>query len=260
MLSYQHIYHAGNLADVHKHALMAFILDYLIQKEKPLTYMETHAGRGLYELDAPEARKTGEAAQGILRLEDRLPKTHAYRRALDETRKLYGAQAYPGSPMLAALLLRQIDAIHLAELHPQEYAALAENLAPHRVLTHKRDGLEMAMAMTPPTPRRGVLLIDPSYEVKEDYETIPKVIGQIARKWNVGTIALWYPILTTAAHLPMRMALTNAHPEALCHEVMFPPAREGHGMIGSGMFVINAPWGSKEETSRLSAIFAALRR
>lgn len=260
MLSYQHIYHAGNLADVHKHALLACVLDYLTRKDKPLSYLETHAGRGLYALDAAEALKTGEAAQGIQRVEHLgwFAPDHPYARALAATRAAHGPLAYPGSPLVAAHLLRPVDPIHLCELHPREFAALRESMAPHGGIFHPKDGLQMALALTPPTPRRGLLVIDPSYEVKSDYQALPRLIGQIARKWNVGTIVLWYPILASGAQEPMVRALRAAHPDALIHEVRFPPAREGHRMVGSGMFILNPPWGLDAEASRLSALFATL--
>ncbi len=120
MLSYQHIYHAGNLADVQKHALLAVMLDYLTRKDKPLCYLETHAGRGLYDLSSEEAVKTGEAKAGIAAVGDWFAPDHPYRKALDQVQSLYGTQAYAGSPILAETLLRKIDKMHLAELHPQE--------------------------------------------------------------------------------------------------------------------------------------------
>lgn len=255
MLSYQHIYHAGNLADVQKHALLCRMLDYLTQKDKPLSYIETHAGRGLYDLGSAEALKTGEAAGGIAVLEGALPADHPYLRRLAEVRARYGAAAYPGSPLLAALALRDTDVMHLAELHPQEFAALTEVMAPWGAHLHRRDGFETALARTPPLPRRGLMLIDPSYEVKEDYATIPRHIAAIARKWNVGIIALWYPILTSGAHLPMLAALEANHPDHLRHEVRFPPVREGHRMVGSGMFIVNPPWGTTEAAAEISALF-----
>ncbi|NBE06343.1 23S rRNA (adenine(2030)-N(6))-methyltransferase RlmJ [Paragemmobacter ruber] len=255
MLSYQHSYHAGNLADVQKHVLLAWMLDYLTQKDKPLSYVETHSGRGLYDLAGPEAEKTGEAAQGIARLEAGLPADHPYCRSLAGVRARHGDHAYPGSPLLAAMGLREGDVMHLAELHPQEHAALTDLLAPWGAHIQKRDGFEMALAVTPPTPRRGLMLIDPSYEVKADYQTIPKFIGQVARKWNVGIIALWYPILTDAPHRPMLDALMAAHPGALRHEVRFPPVRAGHRMVGSGFWVLNPPFGMDAESARLDALF-----
>lgn len=254
MLSYQHAYHAGNLADLHKHALLASALDYLTRKDKPLSYLETHSGRGLYRLDAAEAQKTGEAEAGIRRVitEGWLDAAHPLMRALTATQARYGNNAYPGSPLIAAHFLRVGDSAHLAELHPAEYQALSE--AAGFAALHRQDGFEMAQALCPPVPRRGMLLIDPSYEVKSDYAAIPRQIGLIARKWNVGGIALWYPVLTDSRHVPMLRALSS-YPDALRSEVRFAPARPGHAMVGSGMWFLNPPWGLAEEAERIEAIF-----
>lgn len=243
MLSYQHAYHAGNLADVHKHAALCLALDYLTRKDKPLSYIETHAGRGLYDLSAPEAVKTGEAAAGILRLETRLPADHPYRQALAAVRARWGADAYPGSPLLALLALRPGDVAHLAEWHPQEHAALVAALGDFGPHIRREDGLALALAVTPPTPRRGLMLIDPAWEVKADYDAVPRMMEAVHRKWNVGVLMLWYPILTSGAHGPMLARLEAAFPGALRHEIRFPPARDGHRMVGSGLFVVNPPWG-----------------
>jgi 23S rRNA (adenine2030-N6)-methyltransferase len=259
MLSYQHSYHAGNLADVHKHALLAAMLHYLTQKEKPLSYIETHAGRGLYVLDAPEALKTGEAAAGIGRLASRFAADHPYARVLAQTRARFGPNAYPGSPMIAALMLRPDDRMHLAELHPQEHAALATAMAPFGARVHAQDGFALARALTPPLPRRGLVVIDPSYEVKGDYAALPRFVAELHRKWNVGVIALWYPLLVDNRHLPMLAAVRAQDlPGTLIHEIRFPPARDGHGMVGSGMFVVNAPYGLSAEAKRLTNLFAQL--
>ena len=258
MLSYQHAYHAGNLADLHKHALLAWMLGYLTAKPKPLSYLETHAGRGLYDLAAPESEKTGEARAGITRAlaQDWLAGDHPLRRALADTRARHGASAYPGSPLIARHFLRPGDVAHLAELHPAEHEALAA-VAGFAHL-HRQDGFAMAQALCPPTPRRGLLLIDPSYEIKADYDRIPAQIAKLARKWNVGTIALWYPVLTDDRQAPMVRALGAAHPGALLSQVRFPPARSGHGMVGSGMFVINPPYGLADEAGRIGAIYDRL--
>lgn len=256
MLSYQHAYHAGNLADVHKHALLATALARMAEKPKPLAYVETHAGRGLYDLAGPEARRTGEAEAGILRAEAWFAPDHPYMRALAVVRAAHGANAYPGSPLIAAALLRPGDVMHLAELHPAEADSLATVL-PAGAHLHRQDGLAMANALCPPTPRRGLLLIDPSFEVKADYEAIPRFVARIARKWNVGVIALWYPILRDRRHAPMLATLTGSWPDALRSEAAFPPAREGHGMIGSGMLVLNPPFGLAEEADRLAGLFRA---
>lgn len=260
MLSYQHLYHAGNAADVHKHALLAWVLDYLTQKDKPLTYIESHAGRGLYDLSAPEAVKTGEAAQGIDRLEAGFAADHPYARALAGVRAAHGARAYPGSPLIATALLRDDDTVHLAERHPGEFAALAEAMLHSAARVHKVDGFAKCHELIPPTPRRGMLLVDPSYEIASDYDEMARFIGQMARKWNVGIIALWYPILSDARHAPMLAELVAGHAQALRHEVRFPPAREGHRMVGSGLFVINPPWGMRDEAARLDKVFARLAK
>lgn len=255
MLSYQHLYHAGNLADVHKHAHLAWVLDYMTAKDKPLTYIETHAGRGLYDLASAEALKTGEASAGIARLEARIAPDHPYRRRLDQTRARWGQAAYPGSPLIAALSLRPGDKLNLAELHPQEFLALQAVMAGFPGEVVKRDGWDHALAVTPPTPRRGLMLVDPSYEVKADYDRAARVLAQVARKWNVGVLMLWYPILADAPHAPMIGQLRQDIPGLFVNEVRFPPAREGHRMVGSGLAVVNAPFGLQEESARLARLF-----
>lgn len=255
MLSYQHAYHAGNLADLHKHALLARMLALLVRKPKPLSYLETHAGRGLYQLDSAESARTGEAESGIGRAlaQGWLPPDHPLLAALAATKAKHGAAAYPGSPLIALHFLRPDDRAHLAELHPQEYQALAR--VARSVDRHRLDGFQMARSLCPPTPRRGLLLIDPSFEVKADYDQIPGFIAEIARKWNVGIIALWYPVLTDRRHVPMLDRLRADHPNALVSQVAFPAARPGHGMVGSGMFVVNPPWGIEDEADALDRIF-----
>ena len=258
MLSYQHAYHAGNLADVHKHAMLATALDYLTAKDKPLSYFETHAGRGLYHLDSPEALKTGEAAQGIARVSGWFAPDHPYARALAEIRATHGPTAYPGSPLIAAALLRPFDTMTLAELHPAENAALHDAMPQRHTRIVQEDGFAMALSRTPPEPRRGLVLIDPSYEVKSDYDRLPDILAKLHRRWNVGLVMLWYPILTSAPHAPMVRALRSTFPAAFSHEVRFPPARPGHGMTGSGLFVVNPPFGLETEAARLSPLFASL--
>ncbi len=257
MLSYQHQFHAGNLADVHKHAVLAAVLAYLTQKDKPVSYIETHAGRALYDLAAPEALKTGEAAGGVRRVESHLSPAHPYRQRLSEARAQAGADAYPGSPMIAALSLRDTDTLHLCELHPQEATALAHAMLPWGAHIHRADGPSQALALTPPTPRRGLMLIDPSWEVKDDYTTIPKLMAALHRKWNVGILMLWYPLLAARTHTSMLAALEAAFPDAHRHEVRFPPIRPGHRMEGSGLFTVNAPFGFDRITAEVAAAIRA---
>lgn len=254
MLSYQHAFHAGNLADVHKHSLLAWMLDYLTRKDKPVSYIETHSGRALYDLNSPEALKTGEAAQGISKTRDWFAPTHPYARVLEQTRDTHGLGTYPGSPLIAQTLLRDTDTITLAELHPTEATALRKAMPKAHI--RQQDGFDLAHSILPPTPRRGLILIDPSYEIKSDYKTIPTHIRKWQKAWNVGIIALWYPILTNDAHKPMLEALQTQ--DTLRSEVRFAPARPGHGMVGSGLLVINPPFGLAEEASRLKTRFNQL--
>jgi 23S rRNA (adenine2030-N6)-methyltransferase len=256
MLSYQHSFHAGNAADVHKHALLASALAYLTRKDKPLSYLETHAGRALYDLDSIQARRTGEAKAGVARLLERAPDTHPWARAIAAARAAHGPSAYPGSPWIASHLLRPSDRLDLAELHPAEHAALTDALPPipgRRI--HRRDGLEMAGALCPPEPRRGLMLIDPSWEVRAEYDRIARLLPALHRKWSVGVLMLWYPILPDRRHAPMVKALRSAIPEVMLSEVAFPPARAGHGLHGSGLAVINPPWGLEEDAARIADWF-----
>lgn len=258
MLSYQHIYHAGNPADLHKHMLLAWALDYMCRKDKPLSYIETHAGRGLYHLDAAEALKTGEALAGIGRVHQALPADHPYTRAIASVQARHGATAYPGSPLIAAQFLRRSDQMTLAELHPREHAALVGVMAPYRADLRQVDGLHMLRALIPPTPRRGLVMIDPSYEVKTDYDILPDTIASLRRKWPVGVILLWYPRLTTGAQDGMLARMRTAHPDAAFFDLDFPPVRPGHRMIGSGLAVLNPPFGMAEEAARVRAFLTPI--
>ena len=259
MLSYQHIYHAGNLADVQKHALLCWMLDYMVKKDKPLSYFETHAGRGLYDLGSSEALKTGEAEKGVgAVLEQWFDAAHPFRRRLADVKAQHGSSAYAGSPLLASGFMRPADAMTLCELHPQEVQALRTAMRGSGAYIVHQDGMEVAQAFCPPTPRRGLVLIDPSYEVKSDYDLMASALPKLHRKWNVGIIALWYPILKSGLQTPMIKKLKAALPDAVCHEVAFPPVREGHKMIGSGMFIINAPFGIEGEMKRLDRLYSAL--
>ena len=247
MLSYQHAYHAGGPADVHKHIVLAELLARLTEKPRGLSYVETHAGRGLYDLAAPEAAKTGEAAAGIGRL---APDAGTpFGRALAAARAGGGATAYPGSPFVARALLRRQDRMTLMELHPAEHAALARALGGASAAIHHRDGFEGVLALAPFSPRRGLVLVDPSYEVKSDYAAAAAFVRRLVARWPEAAVLVWYPILPAARHRALRdglAALPTAFDEAAFTS---PPAR---GMTGSGLALVNAPWGSE-------AAFAAAR-
>lgn len=260
MLSYQHIYHAGNWADVHKHWLLAAFLSYLKQKPKPLTYIETHSGRGLYDLASCEAQKTSEAANAILNAAtQRVTSQTVFGATLIATQKMHGQTAYCGSPLLAAKILDDQDHLHFAELHPQEFAHLRKALRTEgNAKAYQRDGFDLVTSLLPPTPKRGVVFVDPSYEIKSDYRTIPKMFKAWQKKWNVGIFALWYPLLRDARHEDMLEQLTALFEDPVRHEVLFIPSRGSHKMVGSGFFISKAPYGFETVTNHVSAFFNAL--
>lgn len=235
MLSYQHAYHAGNRADLHKHDALARLIAALTAKPRPITYMETHAGRGLYDLAAPEAQKTGEAAEGILKAQLR---PGPYAEALARIRAKHGAMAYPGSPLIARELLRAGDRMVLMELHPAEHAALKRAMKGSGAEIHRRDGYEGVLALAPPQPRKGLVLVDPSYEVKTEYREVAGSARRLVAKWPEATLLIWYPILAEARHQPLIVGLRDL--PVTRHEVDFGATK---GMAGSGLIGLNLPWG-----------------
>ena len=244
MLSYQHGYHAGGPADLHKHIALAALLALLTRKARPITYMESHAGRGLYDLEGSQAAKTGEWRAGIGAA---ATGEGPFWQALDSVRAQHGATAYPGSPAIARALLRPTDRMVLMELHPAEHAALVEGMKGPGVEIHRRDGAEGLLALSPPKPRRGLVLIDPSYERKDEYAETATFALALARKWPDAAIMVWYPILSTARHVGMVSHLRSKAPATLVGETRFPAhgGREG-GMIGSGLALLNPPYGARE--------------
>lgn len=245
MLSYQHAYHAGGPADLHKHIALAELIARLTTKARGLSYVETHAGRGAYDLAGPEAAKTGEAAQGIVRLAPD-PAT-PFGRALAVARARGGGTAYPGSPLVARSLLRPQDQLTLMELHPAEHRALAEALHGDGVAIHHRDGYEGVLALAPFRPRRGLVVVDPSYEVKSEYAEAAAFVRRLLAKWPEAAVLVWYPLLPAGRHADLLGGLSPLSP--LIDEVSFNP-QPARGMTGSGLALVNAPYGS-------GAIFAA---
>ncbi|MCB9990956.1 MAG: 23S rRNA (adenine(2030)-N(6))-methyltransferase RlmJ [Rhodospirillales bacterium] len=243
MLSYQHLYHAGGPADLHKHSVLCAVLDDLRRRYRALSYMETHAGRGLYDLAAAESVKTGEAALGWLAPDaaDRVPAELA-----GAVFAVNGGDAdgtfYPGSPLVAAHLLRPQDSLHLCELHPQEYAALEKAVAgDERVTLYHQDGYESVIKLSPPLPRRGLVLVDPSYEIKDEYLQVAGFIDRLRRVWPDGAVLLWYPLLPAARHEAMKTALAKTQPDVLVHEYCWTVPEGSSGMYGSGMIALNCP-------------------
>ncbi|HBN22218.1 MAG TPA: 23S rRNA (adenine(2030)-N(6))-methyltransferase RlmJ [Holosporales bacterium] len=257
MLSYQHSYHAGCLADVHKHALLSVLLTNLIQKERPLSYIETHSGRGIYDLDSEDSQKTGEAEQGIKALQKAaiFPKDHPYMRTLLAAQSRRGQNIYLGSPAFAKEILRPQDDLYLMELHPQEIKYLHRNFRDENVHIHFRDGYEGALAIAPPKARRGLVLIDPSYEIKTEYQDCVAFIKKLHQKWPQAVIALWYPMLEAGLYKGMVKALDDMpFPNRDHRSFQYAHPKDVSGLFGTGLYLINTPWGVNSQFDEVETL------
>ena len=248
MLSYRHSFHAGNHADVLKHIVLMLIIESLQQKEKGFYYLDTHAGAGLYRLFSQEAEKTAEYAEGIGRLwqRDDLPtEVDCYVKLI---RKLnYGGKElryYAGSPLLAANLLRPQDRALMMELHPSDFPLLRNNFKEFENVTVKiGDGFQQVKATLPPKERRGLVLIDPPYELKEDYDLVVKAIEEGYKRFATGVYAIWYPVVLRQQTKRMIKGLeATGIRKILQIELAVRPDSDQRGMTASGMIVINPPW------------------
>lgn len=247
MLSYRHAFHAGCHADVLKHMLLVGCLQALTQKDKPLFYLDTHAGAGMYALSSDESQKSGEYHEGIEKIwgmSDAPELVMHYLQSVHSFQPSDGLSMYPGSPAIAAALLRHDDRIWLNELHPTDSEILQTRFKrDRRVHCVHGDGLISLKAVLPPKERRGLIVIDPSYEVKDDYETVAHDLIQAYRKFSTGTYFLWYPLVFEDKVNGMVRALEKNVTRYLNVTLSpLPPAAEGRGMHGSGVFIINPPW------------------
>lgn len=246
MLSYRHGFHAGNHGDVLKHAVLALLLESMTRKPTPLAYLETHAGIGRYRLDSAEAEKTGEYTAGIGRIwnaDDVPPVIEPYLRAVRALNPGGVLREYPGSPEIARSLLRENDRLLLAELHPSDHPRLKAAYGDdRRVAVHHMDGYQALKAFLPPPENRGIVLIDPSYEVKTEYAQAADALVNAQRRWRNGLFALWYPVLQRATVIALENRLRAASlPKFAVAELRI--ADDGaSGMTGSGLFIVNAPW------------------
>jgi 23S rRNA (adenine2030-N6)-methyltransferase len=258
LLSYQHSYHAGNFADVHKHLTLSLILESLNKKAKPWSYFETHAGSARYELNSEQAIKTNEFKQGIeLIYSKRLPKFCAP--YIEEIKALNIGQDslnyYPGSPWLAKSALRENDKIALMELHPSEFEKLkAVFNRESNVGVHHRDGYEGVLSLLPPKPNRGAVLIDPSYEVKTEYLQVVKFIEKAYQRWSNGCFAIWYPLLKAGNHRDMLHKLKRSGIRKILLAELYVKDQADERMYGSGMLLINPPWQLDQQLGQLNEV------
>jgi 23S rRNA (adenine2030-N6)-methyltransferase len=264
-MNYRHAYHAGNFADVFKHAVLVGLVEALKQKQSPFCYLDTHAGAGRYDLLGPEAQKTREAVGGVLRLLDapRLPSClHVYLnlvRALNNQRGANDLAAYPGSPLLASLLMRDTDRAQLCELQPDEAAKLREVFrADARVAVHERDGYAALKALLPPKEKRGLVLIDPPFEAQEDeFRSIETALSGALSRWPTGVYAVWYPIKLRQHVTPFhRWFREHSVKKTLVAELLLHPADSALRLNGCGMLVINPPWKFERLLEELMPVLA----
>jgi len=263
-MNYRHAYHAGNFADVLKHTVLLALLESLQAKPAPFCYLDTHAGSGSYALDSVEAGKTLEYLDGIAHLlgvEGLPPLLARYRDyVLEGTASGTPLRHYPGSPLLAARLLRPGDQAQLCELHPEEAARLRTALAHDpRLHVHQRDGYTALKALLPPVQKRGMVLIDPPYELQEaEYAIIGKALKAALQRWPNGIYAVWYPIKLRSEVQPFLRAMGQLPcKRVLRAEILVHAANTPLRLNGAGMVVLNAPW---DLDLRLRAAMAALAR
>ncbi len=249
MLSYRHAFHAGNHADVLKHLVLVQLMGYLAQKEKPFWVIDTHAGAGVYTLDSGYATKLAEFETGIGKLWPRkdLPAPlKEYVKLVQELNPDGKLRVYPGSPWFELRTLRAQDRLHLFELHTSDARLLQKNFsdAGRRVSIATADGLAALKALLPPAPRRGLILIDPSYEMRDDYRHALHAVRDQLPRFPGGTYALWYPQLTRieSKQLPDKLKRLVGNNWLHVALTVRAPTPDGIGLHGSGLFIVNPPW------------------
>jgi 23S rRNA (adenine2030-N6)-methyltransferase len=252
MLAYRHAFHAGNHADVLKHLVLTHVLRYMAEKDKPYTLVDTHAGAGGYSLEGKYAHKREEFGEGIARLWGRGDLPAALADYTQRVREFNGGdrlEQYPGSPALAQMLMRPTDRLRLYELHPTDYRILEAFLGkrPHTQVSMS-DGFAALKGELPPPSRRGVVLIDPSYELKADYGKVVAAVREALQRFADTVILVWIPQLQMleSAQLPQRLqaAADAVAPKGWLHArlTVRQADNKGFGLIGSSMVVINPPF------------------
>jgi 23S rRNA (adenine2030-N6)-methyltransferase len=248
-MNYRHIYHAGNIGDVLKHLVLLLCLSHLLRKPSPFCVIDTHGGAGLYDLTSAEARKTGEWEGGIGRLIGLRDAPACLALYLDQVRGDVEAGQYPGSPLLSARMLRPADRLLAAELHPPAHATLSETLRafPNARALHT-DAYQCARAHLPPKERRGLVLVDPPFEKKDEFETLIRQMREWKKRWARGVYILWYPI---KAHLAVRALMEAAKDLAIGRtwhaDLLMHPREQAETFNGCGVLLFNAPYQVPEQ-------------
>ena len=247
MLSYRHSFHAGNFADVLKHLILIKIVEHLHKKDKPFCCIDTHAGPGLYELNSDYALKNKEFENGISRLwqQPNLPASvEQYVKVIQHFNVTDQLNYYPGSPLIAQHFLRVQDRLFLHELHSTEIERLTQTVKKdRRIKVFHADGLKNTLGLLPPNEHRGLILIDPSYEIKTDYQSVVDTLIQMHKRFATGTYALWYPVVDRTRNQHLELALKqSAIKNIQLFELGISADTAEKGMTSSGMIVINPPW------------------
>jgi 23S rRNA (adenine2030-N6)-methyltransferase len=261
MLSYQHGYHAGNVADVLKHTVLCCVIDYLLQKDKPLYFHDVHAGRGLYDLTHPIAQKTAEYREGIVPIWQAKAAPAAVRTYLDVLRQFNpngSLRQYAGSLLLAERMLvekllaeksleknlsRSGNRLFATELHPQEFAALQQHVQSLRdVRVSQAEGFAALKAALPPKEKRGVILLDPSYETLNDDIAVVEALREALQRFATGVYLVWYPIVVASRAEKLVKKIAALPTKKMLQVELLVREPSGEGMAGSGMLVINPPW------------------
>ncbi len=254
MLSYRHSYHAGNYADVIKHIVLIEILEHLTKKENAFDYIDTHAGAGLYNLLSERTAKLQEYMQGIGKLKPTdWPELTSYFDVIASYNKADSLDFYPGSPAISSNFLRRQDRSWLYELHPRDAELLLENSGKQKgVRVMFEDGFKGMEAILPPISRRGLVLIDPSYEIKSDYAQVFDAIDSAYKKFPTGTYALWYPVVDRKnIDILERKFIRSGIKKVQQFELGIAADQFGSGMSASGMIVINPPWMLKDKMAKV---------
>lgn len=269
-MNYRHAYHAGNFADVVKHAVLALLVERLKSKEAAFRVLDTHAGLGRYDLRSVPAQKTGEFRSGIGRLLEHDPRDlpAELKPFLGAVRALNGGanfsaaalRWYPGSPRLVRSLLRRQDRLQLFELHPEDAASLEALFARDRqVSVQQTDGYIGLKAALPPPERRGLVLIDPPFEKRDEFERLARALRQAHRRWATGQYLLWYPIKDRAPVRAFHDALRSAGiPRILIAEFLLRPDDDAERLNGCGLVLVNPPWKTEEALQALLPPLATL--
>ncbi|MFT8586434.1 23S rRNA (adenine(2030)-N(6))-methyltransferase RlmJ [Acetobacter papayae] len=252
-MNYRHAYHAGNFADCMKHALLVSLIGSFLRKPTPFMVLDTHAGIGRYDLHSPEAEKTAEWKEGIGRLEHEGPDS-PLAPWLDLVRKAGGPRFYPGSPLLASLMLREQDQLICCEKHPEDKRTLYSLFArTPNVQVHERDAYESLRALLPPAQaRRGLVLMDPPFEEPNEFDRMAQGLHTIQQRFAPAVVALWYPIKHRTPVRTFEHALMDAGTrDVLTAELLMRPPHDPDRLNGAGLMVIKPPYGFAQEAQVL---------